>query len=144
MATFFHSFSNSLFISHFIIHCCVYKFLHTHTNVPIRKVCPTAVLLCCDIVSNKYLWSHNQSSDIWYSYPILTDPDAPSRANPVRREFRHWLVGNIPGDKLDQGETLTEYVGSGPPKDTGKVEYYTVSLFCWCALRWEGPPTNNV
>lgn len=23
---------------------------------------------------------------------IMTDPDAPSRANPVRREFRHWLV----------------------------------------------------
>lgn len=51
---------------------------------------------------------------------VLTDPDAPSRANPVRREFRHWLVGNIPGDKVDEGETLTEYVGSGPPKGTGE------------------------
>lgn len=26
---------------------------------------------------------------------IMTDPDAPSRANPVRREFRHWLVSLI-------------------------------------------------
>lgn len=40
----------------------------------------------------------------------------------MRREFRHWLVGNIPGDKVDQGETLTEYVGSGPPKDSGKIQ----------------------
>lgn len=87
------------------------------------------VLWCCDIVSNKYLWSHNQSSAICYFYLISTDPDAPSRANPVRREFRHWLVGNIPGDKLDQGETLTEYVGSGPPKDTGKVEYYILLVY---------------
>ena len=143
MATSFHSFSNSLFISHFIIHCCVYKFLHTHTNVPIRKI---VLQLFCGVVTlyQTNIWSHNQSSDICYAYLISTDPDAPSRANPVRREFRHWLVGNIPGDKLDQGETLTEYVGSGPPKDTGKVEHYTFSLFCWCALRWEGPPTNNV
>jgi phosphatidylethanolamine-binding protein (PEBP) family uncharacterized protein len=81
-------------------------------------------------VSHKHLCSLNQSSDL-----ISTDPDAPSRANPERREFRHWLVGNIPGDKLDQGETLTEYVGSGPPKDTGKVEHYIVSLFCQWALR---------
>lgn len=123
-----------MFISHLIINCYVYKVSHTHTNVRIRKVCHTPVLWyktwCCDIVSNKYLLSHNQSSDICYSYLISTDPDAPSRANPERREFRHWLVGNIPGDKLDQGETLTEYVGSGPPKDTGKVEHYIVSLFC--------------
>jgi phosphatidylethanolamine-binding protein (PEBP) family uncharacterized protein len=42
----------------------------------------------------------------------------------VRREFRHWLVGNIPGDKVNQGETLTEYVGSGPPKDTGKTQKF--------------------
>jgi hypothetical protein len=55
---------------------------------------------------------------------LPTDPDAPSRANPVRREFRHWLVGNIPGDKVDQGDTLTEYVGSGPPKDTGKIQKF--------------------
>jgi phosphatidylethanolamine-binding protein (PEBP) family uncharacterized protein len=57
-----------------------------------------------------------------YSLDLFsTDPDAPSRANPVRREFRHWLVGNIPGDRVDEGETLTEYVGSGPPKGTGKA-----------------------
>jgi phosphatidylethanolamine-binding protein (PEBP) family uncharacterized protein len=60
---------------------------------------------------------------------ISTDPDAPSRANPVRREFRHWLVGNIPDDRLDQGQTLTEYVGSGPPKDTGRVEHF-ILLVC--------------
>jgi len=66
---------------------------------------------------------HWNADDGSYYLLCMTDPDAPSRANPVRREFRHWLVGNIPGDKLDQGETLTEYVGSGPPKDTGLHRY---------------------
>ncbi|XP_037814421.1 protein D3-like isoform X2 [Lucilia sericata] len=54
---------------------------------------------------------------------IMTDPDAPSRANPKVREFRHWLVANIPGNKIDQGEVVAAYVGSGPPKGTGLHRY---------------------
>ncbi|KAI8130948.1 Phosphatidylethanolamine-binding protein like protein F40A3.3 [Lucilia cuprina] len=51
---------------------------------------------------------------------IMTDPDAPSRADPKVREFRHWLVANIPGNKIDQGQVVAAYVGSGPPK--GKLD----------------------
>ena len=32
-----------------------------------------------------------------------------------------WLVGNIPGTDVAKGETLSEYVGSGPPEGTGKL-----------------------
>lgn len=53
----------------------------------------------------------------------MTDPDAPSRAQPKFREFRHWLVANIPGNKIDQGEVVAAYVGSGPPKGTGLHRY---------------------
>ncbi|XP_064079500.1 protein D3-like [Macrobrachium nipponense] len=35
----------------------------------------------------------------------MTDPDAPSRQNPIMREFLHWLVVNIPGVNF-QKETL--------------------------------------
>lgn len=49
----------------------------------------------------------------------LPDPDAPSRKDPKYREWHHWLVGNIPSNKVSQGEALSEYVGSGPPKGTG-------------------------
>ncbi|XP_013100098.1 protein D3 [Stomoxys calcitrans] len=59
---------------------------------------------------------------------IMTDPDAPSRKEPTMREWHHWLVGNIPGDQLNKGEVLTEYVGSGAPKDTG-LHRYTFLLF---------------
>lgn len=54
---------------------------------------------------------------------IFTDPDAPSRANPVRREFRHWLIVNIPGSDVSKGQELTAYIGSGPPKDSGLHRY---------------------
>ncbi|XP_044750337.1 protein D2-like [Coccinella septempunctata] len=53
----------------------------------------------------------------------MSDPDAPSRKNPTRREFQHWLVVNIPGSDLSKGEVLNEYVGSGPPKGTGLHRY---------------------
>lgn len=59
---------------------------------------------------------------------IMTDPDAPSRKEPTVREWHHWLVGNIPGDNLSKGEVLSEYVGSGPPKDSG-FHRYTFLLY---------------
>ncbi|CAD1480909.1 unnamed protein product, partial [Heterotrigona itama] len=53
----------------------------------------------------------------------MTDPDAPSRKEPKFREWHHWLIGNIPGSDVSQGEALSEYVGSGPPKGTGLHRY---------------------
>merc|ERR1711935_737876 len=50
---------------------------------------------------------------------IMNDPDAKSRQDPQFREFHHWMVGNIPGMNLAAGETLSAYIGSGPPPDTG-------------------------
>ncbi|EFA04147.2 protein D2 [Tribolium castaneum] len=54
---------------------------------------------------------------------VMTDPDAPSRKNPKAKEWNHWLVGNIPGSDLSKAQVLTEYVGAGPPKDTGLHRY---------------------
>lgn len=51
------------------------------------------------------------------------DPDAPSRKEPTRREFRHWLTVNIEGSDLSTGESIFQYIGSGPPKDTGLHRY---------------------
>ncbi|XP_018356916.1 PREDICTED: protein D2-like isoform X2 [Trachymyrmex septentrionalis] len=53
----------------------------------------------------------------------MTDPDAPSRKDPKNREWHHWLVGNIPGSEVNKGKVLSEYVGSGPPKDSGLHRY---------------------
>lgn len=54
---------------------------------------------------------------------IMSDPDAPSRKEPTRKEWNHWLVGNIPGSDVQKGDVISEYVGAGPPKDTGLHRY---------------------
>ncbi|KAK7571218.1 hypothetical protein V9T40_014822 [Parthenolecanium corni] len=64
----------------------------------------------------------NADSSSMYTL-CMTDPDAPSRKTPTFREWHHWLVGNIPGSDVAKGETLSEYVGSGPPPDTGLHRY---------------------
>ncbi|XP_016970322.2 protein D3 [Drosophila rhopaloa] len=54
---------------------------------------------------------------------IMTDPDAPSRAEPKFREFKHWVLVNIAGNDLASGEAIAEYIGSGPPQGTGLHRY---------------------
>ncbi|XP_038044155.1 protein D2-like [Patiria miniata] len=54
---------------------------------------------------------------------IMTDPDAPSRANPKFREWRHWLAINVSGNNMSSGSARSEYIGAGPPKDTGLHRY---------------------
>ncbi|XP_037504358.1 protein D3 isoform X1 [Rhipicephalus sanguineus] len=66
--------------------------------------------------------SYPTENDALYTL-CMTDPDAPSRQSPKYREWHHWLVVNIPGCNVSEGETLSEYVGSGPPKGTGLHRY---------------------
>ncbi|XP_055586649.1 protein D2-like [Uranotaenia lowii] len=54
---------------------------------------------------------------------ILTDPDAPSRANPKMREWKHWLVVNIPGVAVSKGTVLADFVSSAPPQASGLHRY---------------------
>nr|XP_018911615.1 PREDICTED: OV-16 antigen-like isoform X2 [Bemisia tabaci] len=42
---------------------------------------------------------------------IMTDPDCPSRENPIHREWQHWVLVNIPGAEWTQGFYLTDYIG---------------------------------
>ncbi|OZJ05450.1 hypothetical protein BZG36_01648 [Bifiguratus adelaidae] len=55
---------------------------------------------------------------------ILTDPDAPSRQDPKWREFRHWVVTNVPSNgDVSKGTTIQDYMGPAPPKGTGPHRY---------------------
>ncbi|XP_044741253.1 phosphatidylethanolamine-binding protein homolog F40A3.3 isoform X2 [Chrysoperla carnea] len=70
----------------------------------------------------------------------MTDPDAPSRKNPEFREWHHWLVGNISGNDVANGEVLSAYVGSGPPPDTGLHRYVFLVYEQPGKLAFEGVP----
>lgn len=61
-------------------------------------------------------------ADAFYTL-IMNDPDAPSRKEPKFGEWHHWLLTNIPGCNVASGDVMSEYVGSGPPKDTGLHRY---------------------
>merc|ERR1711983_414382 len=62
----------------------------------------------------------------------VVDPDAPSRDDPKAAQWLHWLVVNIPGDKLKNGEgidfgkTLMQHNGPSPPKGSGPHRYVFV------------------
>lgn len=55
----------------------------------------------------------------YYYLLLLVDLDVPSRTNPNLSEFQHWVVGNIPGNCVEEGETLTDYIGAMPEENTG-------------------------
>ncbi|XP_015204007.1 phosphatidylethanolamine-binding protein 4 isoform X2 [Lepisosteus oculatus] len=63
---------------------------------------------------------------------IMVDPDAPSRSNPTRRYWRHWLVADIVGSDLQKGDikgtVLSEYRRPTPPSETG-FHRYQLMLF---------------
>ncbi|XP_066570564.1 phosphatidylethanolamine-binding protein 4 [Amia ocellicauda] len=58
---------------------------------------------------------------------IMVDPDAPSRSNPTRCSWRHWLVADIAGSDLKKGaikgKVLSEYRRPTPPPKTGFHRY---------------------
>lgn len=57
---------------------------------------------------------------------ILSDPDAPSVADPKFGEWQHWVHVNAPVYMLLTGESVTAYFGPAPGKDTGKHRYCLV------------------
>ncbi|XP_055902815.1 protein D2-like [Eupeodes corollae] len=68
----------------------------------------------------KYIPDLDWNADENELYTVLmTDPDAPGQL----KEFRHWLVVNIPGKNVAKGKIIFDYIGSGPPKGTGLHRY---------------------
>lgn len=54
---------------------------------------------------------------------VLIDPDVPSRMNHSLAEVRHWWVINIKGGHPESGQTVFEWLGSAPDKNTGCHRY---------------------
>ncbi|XP_048657551.1 phosphatidylethanolamine-binding protein 4 isoform X5 [Marmota marmota marmota] len=58
---------------------------------------------------------------------MMVDPDAPSRSEPTKRYWRHWLVTDIKGNDIKkgniQGQVLTPYKPPSPPANSGFHRY---------------------
>lgn len=71
---------------------------------------------------------------------VMIDPDSPSRTEPLNREFAHWLVGNIPGKHVEQGEVLFEYIPAFPRTGTGFHRYIFLLYRQNCRYDYSGAP----
>ena len=47
---------------------------------------------------------------------IMTDAEG-------KKEWLHWLTGNIPGNNIAKGDQLTSFFPSAPPKNSGEHRY---------------------
>jgi phosphatidylethanolamine-binding protein (PEBP) family uncharacterized protein len=54
---------------------------------------------------------------------VLTDPDVPSRVKPSMRESIHWVVMNIPCNRIEEGVEVLPYVGAAAPYGSGLHRY---------------------
>ncbi|XP_029296102.1 phosphatidylethanolamine-binding protein 4 isoform X1 [Cottoperca gobio] len=58
---------------------------------------------------------------------VMVDADAPCRAKPTFAYWRHWLVVNVQGDALKEGQiqgtTLSDYIRPTPPQKSGFHRY---------------------
>lgn len=88
-------------------------------------------LLTSDVkTAPQVTWSTNAATDSGkqpqpqqlYTLAMI-DPDAPSRRWSFLGEVLHWLVTNVPGDRVDDGDTLFAYIPSGPPPLSGLHRY---------------------
>lgn len=69
------------------------------------------------------------------TFTVHADADYEDRPNAKYREWKNWLVVNVPGNNIKKGKTLAEYVppipakGTGKPKKKSRFRKDTVSIF---------------
>ncbi|CAH0547338.1 unnamed protein product [Brassicogethes aeneus] len=68
-----------------------------------------------DAQSKPEISYESDSKTLWSL--ILTNPDGHFTEH--NKEYVHWFLGNIPGNKISSGETLIDYLQPFPPKGTG-------------------------
>ncbi|XP_053210745.1 protein D2-like [Panonychus citri] len=54
---------------------------------------------------------------------LMLDPDVPSSLSPLARSFVHWVIIDIPGDKIASGKEVKFYISPGPPPGSGAHRY---------------------
>eukprot|EP00922_Rhytidocystis_sp_ex-Travisia-forbesii_P050501 GHVS01075048.1.p2 GENE.GHVS01075048.1~~GHVS01075048.1.p2 ORF type:complete len:130 (+),score=8.23 GHVS01075048.1:619-1008(+) len=61
---------------------------------------------------------------------VMTDPDAPSRQNPVKGEWCHWIVSGISKDNADlgKGHSHGTHTNRDQSLQTGRVHCFSTCL----------------
>ncbi|KAL1501886.1 hypothetical protein ABEB36_007126 [Hypothenemus hampei] len=70
-------------------------------------------------------WQADQQS--FYTL-CMVDPDGPRTTDSKPNIWNHWTVGNIPGNKISQGQPLVEYLPPCPQQNT-PLHRYTYMIY---------------
>ncbi|GAM28139.1 hypothetical protein SAMD00019534_113150 [Acytostelium subglobosum LB1] len=94
-------------------------------NVTYAAPLQTGEKLTPSKVVNTPTVTYDADSSNFYTL-VMFDPDVPSRQDPKWGQWLHWVVTNIPGNKVTEGEVMADYIGSGPPEKTSYHRYIFV------------------
>ncbi|KAG4069563.1 hypothetical protein HA402_006929 [Bradysia odoriphaga] len=61
-------------------------------------------------------WKTDPTKTDYYTI-VMFSPDYPERSNPIMANFLHWMVVNIPGGRVEDGEVICDYLGALPEPD---------------------------
>lgn len=67
-------------------------------------------------------WKTDPIAKDYYTI-VMFSPDYPSRSNPILANFLHWMVVNVPGGRLEDGEVICDYLGALPEPDNDLHRY---------------------
>ena len=55
---------------------------------------------------------------------LMVDPDAPDPKAPIYREWIHWMIVNVPGNRINQAQEVLPYQAPTPPRGTHRYNFY--------------------
>ena len=58
---------------------------------------------------------------------MMVDPDIPLKDS-VQDAWNHYMVVNVPGNKVEEGQVLADWIPPAPPKNTGVHHYIWLLL----------------
>lgn len=76
-----------------------------------------------DVVEQPLVYWKTDPTKKEYYTMVMFSPDYPSRSNPLLANFLHWMVVNIPGSLVEDGEVICDYLGALPEPDNDLHRY---------------------
>lgn len=67
-------------------------------------------------------WKTDPNKRDYYTI-VMFSPDYPTRSNSILANFLHWMVVNIPGGHVEDGEVICDYLGALPEPDNDVHRY---------------------
>ncbi len=81
------------------------------------------VMKTIDVAEQPLVYWKTDPIQKYYYTLLMISPDYPTRAHPTLANFLHWMVVNIPGGHVEDGEVICDYLGALPEPDRDLHRY---------------------